>query len=112
MSKNVSSTCALRHAALAQQLVVDPVELALADRAGRLQLADRASDAEASPITRMPRAIAPLVTTITSSPSRVQVARAGRRRARSTSMRSSPSLSATTLEPSLITTRLIDASAA
>ena len=29
------------HAALAQQLVVDAVELALADRAGRLQLADR-----------------------------------------------------------------------
>ena len=30
-----------RHPALLQQLVVDPVELALADRAGRLQLVDR-----------------------------------------------------------------------
>ena len=41
MSKNVSSTCALVDAALAQQLVVDAVELALADGARRLQVLDR-----------------------------------------------------------------------
>ncbi len=41
MSKNVSSTCALVDAALAQQLVVDAVELALPDGAGGLQRADR-----------------------------------------------------------------------
>ena len=42
MSKNVSSTCALVIPRVAQQLVVDAVELALADRAGRLELLDRA----------------------------------------------------------------------
>jgi hypothetical protein len=44
-----------------------PVELALADGAGRLQLVDRAGRCARS-ITRMPRAIAPLVTITTSSP--------------------------------------------
>ena len=71
-----------RHAALAQQLVVDAVELALPDRAGGLQLADASSGAAAGSITRIPRAIAPLVTTIASTPSRVQLARARRTRSR------------------------------
>ena len=47
------------HAALAQQLVVDAVQLALADRAGGLQLADRRSDVRAAPscafLARSPR---------------------------------------------------------
>src|SRR5271167_2436581 len=54
----------------------------------------------------MPRAIAPLVTTTTSPPSRCRPARTSQTRA-STSRRGSPSLPATTLEPSLTTTRLI-----
>src|SRR5271170_131653 len=54
----------------------------------------------------MPRAIAPLVTTITSPPSPCR--RASRSHTRASScMRSSPSPSATTLEPSLTTNRLI-----
>src|ERR1700733_5589539 len=54
----------------------------------------------------MPRAIAPLVTTITSSPARCRAANWSHRLA-STSIRGVPSGSATTLDPSLMTTRLI-----
>ena len=56
-------------AAVAQQLVVDAVELALADRARRLQVLDRARRTGSSS-SRMPRAIAPEVTTTTSTPRR------------------------------------------
>ena len=42
MSKNVSSTCARVTPRLAQQLVVDAVELALPDRARGLEILDRA----------------------------------------------------------------------
>ena len=57
-------------------------------------------------MTRIPRAIAPLVTTITSAPSRCRAASWSQTPA-STSVRGLPSLSATTLDPSLMTTRLI-----
>src|ERR1700760_1911995 len=53
-------------------------------------------------MTLIPRAIAPLVTTITSSPPLWRAA-SSPARPPSTSMRSSPSLAATTLEPSLTT---------
>ena len=95
------------HAAFAQQLVVDAVELALPDGAGGLQLADRASAAGRSSITRIPRAIAPLVTITTSSPCWCSAGEQRRRCAPSSSVRSAPSPSATTLEPSLTTIRLM-----
>ena len=46
MSKNVSSTWALGDVVLAQQLVVDAVELALPHGARRLQLVHRARPAD------------------------------------------------------------------
>ena len=72
MSKNVSSTCAVVQPALAQQLVVGAVEPPLPDRARRLQLLDRRAGAPAASSRRIPRAIAPEVTTTTSTPARVQ----------------------------------------
>src|SRR4051812_28784163 len=55
-----------------------------------------------SPRSRMPRAIAPDVTTTTSIPSRCSAATSSHRRA-TTDSRSSPESSATTDEPSLTT---------
>src|SRR3954466_9415537 len=57
-----------------------------------------------SAITRIPRAIAPLVTTITSSPPARRAATASHTRP-STPERSSPAASATIEEPSVMTTR-------
>ncbi len=57
-----------------------------------------------SPITRAPRAIAPLVTTTTSSPAAWRAATSSQT-APSTSARSSPESSATMLDPSLMTVR-------
>src|SRR5438477_11916164 len=57
-----------------------------------------------SAITRIPRAIAPLVTTITSSPPARRAATASHTRP-STSASSSPASSATIEDPSLMTTR-------
>src|SRR3954470_16579949 len=59
-------------------------------------------------MTRIPCAIAPLVTTITSSPARWRDATVSQTPAR-TSRRGSPRSSATIEEPSLTTTRLIAA---
>src|SRR5438309_2282479 len=59
-----------------------------------------------SSISRMPRAIAPLETMISSSPATWRAAATSQSFA-STSVRGSPSPSATTLEPSLITVRLM-----
>ena len=74
------------HAAVAQQLVVDAVELALADGAGGLQVLDRGRAHAAGPSRRIPRAIAPEETTTTSSPAAQRARRPrrgapGRRRA-------------------------------
>src|SRR5436309_2479651 len=60
----------------------------------------------ASAISRIPRAIAPLETITISSPSACRAAATSHSPDR-TSMRGSPSPSATTLDPSLITNRLM-----
>src|SRR5918999_1122198 len=83
MSKNVSSTCA--------------------DGPPRACSSSIARGRTDSSISRMPRAIAPEVTTTTSSPARWRSATASPS-ASSSSLRTSPASSATTLEPSFTTT--------
>ena len=92
------------HAALAQQLVVDAVELALADGAGRLEVLDRRR------ARREPHRAACRARSRRWSRRRRRRRRRGARRCRRrsrarTSGRSAPESSATMLDPSLTTTR-------
>src|SRR3981081_4692758 len=105
MSKNVSSTCALvtprARSSSSYTRYNLPCPTALAACSSPMALGRWGS-----PIARIPRAIAPLVTRSASSPRPCSSAAASHTRA-SASSRSSPSESATTDEPSLITTRFI-----
>ena len=94
------------HAALAQQLVVDPVELALPDRAGGLQRADRGRPLRQLHHAHAARDRAAGDDDHLAALRDARAASWSQTRA-STSMRSAPSLSATTLEPSLTTMRLM-----